>query len=83
MKYTVLWTRNAERRLAALWMAATDREAVATAANAIDVALRGNSPDCGESRSGDRRILNEPHLAVIFSRVRSGSKCDGAGRVAI
>ena len=66
MKYTVLWTRNAERRLAALWMAATDREAVATAANAIDVALRGNSPDCGESRSGDRRILHEPPLAVIF-----------------
>ncbi|MEX2142804.1 MAG: hypothetical protein WD894_26345 [Pirellulales bacterium] len=66
MKYTVLWTRNAESKLASLWMAAIDREAVATAANIIDGALGSHAPDCGESRPGDRRILHEPPLAVIF-----------------
>ena len=82
MTYTVLWTRNAESKLANLWMAAIDREAVATAANLIDGALQSRAPDCGESRTGDRRILHEPPLAIIF-RVSDGSYGDRSRSVAI
>jgi plasmid stabilization system protein ParE len=66
MKYTVLWTRNAEDKLARIWTTATDRDPVSTAANAIDTALGRSAADCGESRTGDRRNLYEPPLAVIF-----------------
>jgi hypothetical protein len=40
MKHTVLWTPIAEQRLAAIWMSATDRNSVTSAAHAIDKALR-------------------------------------------
>jgi hypothetical protein len=34
--YTVLWTDEAEQRLASLWMDAADRNAITDAANAMD-----------------------------------------------
>jgi hypothetical protein len=67
MRYTVLWTRNAESKLARLWMSAIDREELAQAANSIDDALRDRALECGESRVGDRRILHEAPPGVVFS----------------
>ncbi len=36
MNYTVVWRPSAERTLAQIWTAATDRQAIADAANLID-----------------------------------------------
>jgi hypothetical protein len=66
MKYTVLWTAEAEDELAELWIAAVDRAAVSFAANEIDVILRNDAPEQGESREGDERILLVPPLGVLF-----------------
>jgi hypothetical protein len=64
MKYTVIWRPLAEGKLAELWSAASDREAVGAAADEIDVRL-GQAPQTeGESRWGATRILLVPPLAV-------------------
>jgi hypothetical protein len=66
MNYTVLWGSDAERRLAELWLSATDQQAIADAADAIDAALSHNPRAAGESRVGDTRILLESPLGVYF-----------------
>jgi hypothetical protein len=66
MNYTVLWGPDAERRLTELWLAATDQQAVANAADAIDAALARNPVTAGESRVGATRILHEAPLGVYF-----------------
>src|SRR5438552_1310971 len=71
MKFTVTWSRNAERKLARRWMAASDRRSVTQAANSIDTQLAQDPLNAGESRSGNRRILHEPPLGVIFSVVEA------------
>ena len=40
MNYTVIWTPAAEAELAAAWVAASDREAVTTAAYQLEQELR-------------------------------------------
>ena len=66
MKYTVLWSPEAEKRLAALWLAALDRKALTDAANAID-RLLANDPDrLSESRPDTTRIFFMPPLGVLF-----------------
>jgi plasmid stabilization system protein ParE len=67
MKYTVVWRARAEADLASIWLAAEDRDAVTQAAAEIDSVLREDAPSKGESRSGDKRILLLPPLAVDFS----------------
>ena len=66
MKYTVLWVRRAEAKLAQIWSEAADRTAVTHAANSLDTEL-GNDPEkCGESRANGERILIVSPLAVTF-----------------
>lgn len=67
MKYTVLWRPTAERQLAALWVDAADRSAVAAAADAIDELLRRSPLTEGESRLGAERILFVPPLKVLYA----------------
>ncbi len=50
MRYTVLWSRLAEQRLAFLWTDAPNRQAVTEAANAIDKVLQTDPDSLGESR---------------------------------
>jgi plasmid stabilization system protein ParE len=57
MTYTVVWKPSAEALLAHLWNIASDRAAVAAAADALDAALRHNPQTLGESRSGGRRVM--------------------------
>jgi hypothetical protein len=64
MKYTVLWTPDAEQDLAAAWLDAPDRQAVTEAAHALDQRLRNDAHLQGESREGQVRILFESPLAV-------------------
>jgi plasmid stabilization system protein ParE len=66
MNYTVVWKPEAERRLADLWLAASDRAAVTRAANRIDQLLQTNPDQQGESRGRGRRILIEAPLGILF-----------------
>jgi hypothetical protein len=66
MIYTVIWKREAERRLATIWLGSTDRPAITQAANQIDQQLRRDPDDQGESRPDGRRILLVPPLGVLF-----------------
>jgi len=69
MTYTVLWKPAAEQQLARLWTEATNRGAVAAAADQIDALLARDPLNEGESRSPPTRILIVLPLAVNF-RVR-------------
>ena len=66
MRYTVIWTPNAEGMLAELWLNSAHRQAVTAASHAIDQQLRIDPDQQGESRDQGRRILLETPLGVLF-----------------
>lgn len=66
MNFSVVWLPSAEQKLAALWTAAADRDAVTAAANQIDADLTRNPLTAGESRMGNTRVHFAPPLAVYF-----------------
>ena len=66
MKHTVIWTPVAEQLLATIWAEAGDRQAVTTAADLIDDALRNNPISRGESRFGSLRVMFQPPLGAEF-----------------
>jgi mRNA-degrading endonuclease RelE of RelBE toxin-antitoxin system len=67
MKFTVLWSPYSESKLARLWIQAADRRLISEAADKLDEQLGRNAESVGESRSGDRRIVHESPLGIIFS----------------
>jgi plasmid stabilization system protein ParE len=67
MNWTVIWKTDAESDLAALWTGASDKAAVTEAANQIDLLLRHDPLNTGESRAEDDRIHFEPPLAILFT----------------
>ncbi|HBI43927.1 MAG TPA: hypothetical protein DDY78_13910 [Planctomycetales bacterium] len=66
MKYTVTWAPSAERHLAAIWTAASDRDAVSQASNTIDFLLVRDPESRGEPSFDTVRILTVPPLGVDF-----------------
>jgi hypothetical protein len=66
MSYTVVWKEIAEERLVEIWIAASDRQAVTEAANAIDSLLKQDPEQQGESRGDSLRILFVAPLAVHY-----------------
>ena len=80
MSYTVLWKPAAEGQLADIWTSANDRDAVTAAADGIDARLRRDPLGAGESRSGIRRVLFAPPLAVDYE-VREPDRTDYVLRV--
>ena len=70
MTYEVVWTPDAERDLADVWLAAADRRAVTAAAHRIDQEL-GRSPlNFGKPRtSGVNRVAVVAPLGVTFEVV--------------
>jgi plasmid stabilization system protein ParE len=66
MRFTVVWQREAERRLAKIWADARDRQAVTDAADAIDALLRTAPLEVGESRVANVRVLVVLPLAVYY-----------------
>jgi hypothetical protein len=56
MKWTVLWKPDAESDLAELWVNATDKAAITAAANRVDILLRRDPLNTGESRTDDDRV---------------------------
>ena len=63
----MLWTSNAEAKLAETWLHAPDRRHVTQAADKLDQQLGWNAHLVGESRAGLRRIAHESPLGIIFS----------------
>lgn len=70
MKYTVVWKPEAERRLAELWIEATDPEQLAQAANLIERELAIAPATVGEQRIGSIRVVVVPPIGMFF-RVNS------------
>ena len=66
MTFTVIWSPKAKGTLAQLWNDAPGRQAVTEAADAIDVLLRTDPLDVGESRVANIRILTVFPLAVYY-----------------
>ena len=65
MKYQVIWDRVAEDELTALWLAASDRNAVTRASEWLERRLAVNPLDLGESRrSSVERIASVRPLAL-------------------
>jgi mRNA-degrading endonuclease RelE of RelBE toxin-antitoxin system len=67
MSFSVMWSPNAEKRLAHQWLEVSDRSQIARAANEIDSLLASRALEVGESRAGNRRILHSFPLGVIYS----------------
>jgi hypothetical protein len=66
MRYTVVWVRAAENRLAELYNQATDKAAVSAASNAIDRQLATDADRKGRPLNGTR-FLTVPPLTVVFT----------------
>jgi hypothetical protein len=66
MKYTVLWTPNAEGRLARVWVDASDQNAISFAANTIDGLLTNDPDSLGEVVFDTVRRLSLPPLGIEF-----------------
>jgi hypothetical protein len=62
----VIWQPWAEERLAQIWTAAPDRQAVTAVANALDDRLQRDAESVGESRTGLTRVVIELPLVVYF-----------------
>ena len=65
--YTVVWVRSAQDELAELWLNAPNRNAVTTAAHAIDEQLAEDASINGTELSEGLRSLFAPPLRAIFS----------------
>lgn len=67
MSWTVVWLPAAEQELAAVWMAAADRNAVTAASARLDRRLARRGPRVGESRSGGLRVAFAAPLGILFT----------------
>jgi hypothetical protein len=65
MRYTVVWTPDAQDQLADAWLRATNPNAVTQAAYQLDQILRDDPDTKGVDFYGDR-LLVAPPLQVIF-----------------
>lgn len=68
MIWSVLWKKEAERRLTTMWINAdsAQRQAITSAANRIDALLRTNPENTGESRGDTWRVHFDVPLGVSF-----------------
>lgn len=67
MSFTVVWKPRAEQNLADLWTRAPDRAALTRAVDSIEVRLRSDPTQVGESRADFKsRIVLESPLGIAF-----------------
>jgi hypothetical protein len=67
MNYTVFWTPDAEQELAAAWLAASDRDAVALMAHRLEQRLRADPRAVGDARrSSVERVVYAAPLSLSF-----------------
>jgi plasmid stabilization system protein ParE len=65
MRYTVVWTPDAQDQLTTVWLQAADRRAVTQAAHRVDQLLQADPDTRGVDFYGDR-LLVVPPLRVVF-----------------
>jgi hypothetical protein len=66
MKYTVTWNPSVKNDLAHIWITATNRQAVADAADRIDRRLMHDPERQGEDFYGDQLLVENP-LGIVFA----------------
>ena len=66
MKFTVVWVRHLERKLADIWNKAPDRQAVTDAVDAIDRQLSLDSMRQGRPVGDGLRVLTRKPIEVLF-----------------
>ena len=66
-RFTVVWHEDARDELARLWMEASDRQAVRSAADAIDRDLAVDASLKGGAIPDGLRQLTVPPLRVLFA----------------
>ena len=66
MRYTVLWSPEAEDQLAEIWIEAADRNAVTAAQATIDEELAADPETKGKEASEDLRRFKVEPLVVLF-----------------
>lgn len=70
MRYTVVWSAQAERDLAQVWLEAEQRDSITRAASEIEAKLSNNAANVGESREPDQRIVIAEPLGAVFEVLR-------------
>lgn len=71
MTFTVHWTQAAIQMLAAIWLAAADRNAITAANDAIDAVLREDADTVGRPVFDTVRQYEHPPLGVQFEVVEA------------
>ena len=66
MNFSVVWMQGAQQDLAAIWMAATDRNAVTRASHQIDLSLAISPNTVGVTVFDNVREYTHPPLGVEF-----------------
>lgn len=67
MRYTVVWLQDALAQLAQIWLEASDRKEITTAADRIDQELAIDPSTKGTTVSEELRSLYVPPLCAVFS----------------
>jgi hypothetical protein len=81
MKFTVIWQPSAEEDLVRIWNAASDRQAVADAADQVDNLLASSPQTAGESRE----TISESYLFRLWPSpsicltTTAKSSCEASG----
>jgi mRNA-degrading endonuclease RelE of RelBE toxin-antitoxin system len=65
MRWTVVWKKSAQRKLAELWLDSPEREAVRSAADSVDHELKNDADRKGRVAFG-HRVLAMPPLAIVY-----------------
>jgi hypothetical protein len=71
MIFTVNWTATALQQLAAIWLAAPDRNAITVASEEIDRELRTDPDTLGRPTFATVREYRHPPLAIEFEVVEA------------
>jgi hypothetical protein len=66
VNYTVIWKPAAHAELTELWLEASNRSDLTSAANKIDQLLKRDPHSQGESRSGSIRVMFVDPVGVFF-----------------
>jgi len=66
MKFTVVWSPEAEAELCELWLRSATHAEFARQVDAIERGLRTKADELGESRGGGSRLLIVELITVVF-----------------
>lgn len=66
IRYTVVWHEDVQNQLAQIWLDASDRNAVTSAAHAVDQCLANDAESQGVEVEGGLRELLVPPLQLVF-----------------